>query len=263
MNSFARIALAAVAVVVVAVVGMNLLPRSGGFGAAPTPSPSPTPTPIVLPDTADLEPGTTYYIEQADVTPARFTLTVPAGWETISYAILGKTDGGAKGPRGFRAAFSTWLVANVWVDPCKSVTGGWALPDGAAPTVDSLANALSQQVGRNGSEPADVTSAAFRAKRSSSRSRTISIRASARAATSRCGWGPGPWRGRWLHLRTWPAQYGVHPRCQRHAVGHRHDVPADRYRRPTRPNSRPSSTRFVSSPRARRRRRASHSSLDR
>jgi len=113
MNSFARIALAAAAVVVVAAVGINLLPRSGGFGAAPTPSPSPTSTPIVLPDTADLEPGTTYFIEQADVTPARFTLTVPAGWETISYAILGKTDGGAKGPRAFRAAFSTWLVANV------------------------------------------------------------------------------------------------------------------------------------------------------
>jgi hypothetical protein len=160
MNSFARIAIAAAAIVVVAVLGINLLPRSGGFGGGPSPSPSlspsPTPTPVVLPDNGDLEPGT-YFVDRRNITPARFTLTMPAGWETIDYAIIGKTDGGAKGPTAFRAALSTWLVANVWADPCKSVTGGKALPVGSATTVDSLATALSEQVGRNGSTPTDVT----------------------------------------------------------------------------------------------------------
>ena len=164
MNSFARIALAAAAIVVVAVVGINFLPRSGGFGGGPTPSPTPTPTPVVLPDTGDLEPGTTYFIEKADVTPARFTLTVPGGWETISYAILGKTDGGAKGPGAFRAALSSWIVANVYADPCQWQTGSFAI-SGSDPSVEQLANALSQQVGRNGSAPTEVTLGGFSGKK--------------------------------------------------------------------------------------------------
>jgi len=53
MNSYAKLAVAAVAVVAVALVGINLLPRSsssvGGAGPAPSPSASPSATPTPLP----------------------------------------------------------------------------------------------------------------------------------------------------------------------------------------------------------------------
>jgi hypothetical protein len=158
MSNIARIALVAAAVLVVAVVGINFLPRSSGPGGGPAPtlSPSPSPSPVVLPDTGDLAPDTTYLIEKVDVTPGRFTLSVPAGWETISYAIIGKTDGGAKGPGAFRAALSPWIVASVYTDPCKWNTSATSSGRSGSP-VDALANALSEQVGRNGSPPTDAT----------------------------------------------------------------------------------------------------------
>jgi hypothetical protein len=166
MSNLVRIAIAAAAVLVVAVVGFNFLPRSTGNGGGPLPtpslSPSPSPSPIVLPDMGNLESGT-YFIEKADVTPARFTLSVPTGWETISYAIIGKTDAGANGPSAFHAALSPWLVLNVYPDPCNWSKGP-ANP-AVGPTVEDLATALSQQVGRAGSAPSDVTLGGFSGKK--------------------------------------------------------------------------------------------------
>jgi hypothetical protein len=164
MSNLVRIAIAAAAVLVVAVVGINFLPRSTDNGGGPLSSPTPSPSPIVLPATGDLAAGTTYAIEDAKVTPARFTLSVPAGWETFDYALMGKTGGGTKDPSSFRTGFSPWLVANVYADPCQWQTSTFAIT-GSNPTVDQLATALSQQVGRSGSAPVDVTLGGYSGKK--------------------------------------------------------------------------------------------------
>ena len=179
-----RFAMVAAAVLIVAVLLIDFLPRSPGFGGLPTPSPSPSPSPsptptatpfpspiagpsaaaLVLPTSGDLQAGVPYAIEHPKVTPVRFVLSVPAGWETVAYAIMGKTGGGAKGPAAFRAAISPWRVANVYTDPCAWRTRGFAF-DGTNPTVDQIAIALSQQVGRSGSAPVDVTLGGYSGKK--------------------------------------------------------------------------------------------------
>jgi hypothetical protein len=180
----ARFAMAVAAVLIVAVLVIDFLPRSGGFGGvatpspSPSPSPSPTPTPtplpepiaapsaaaLVLPRSGDLQPDVPYAIEDTNVTPLRFVVSVPAGWETFDYALMGKTGGGTKNTASIRAGFSPWLVANIYVDPCHWSSGGLALT-GSNPTVDQLATALSQQVGRNGSTPVDVTLGGYSGKK--------------------------------------------------------------------------------------------------
>ena len=170
MSNLARIMIAAAAVLVVAVVGINLRPGDpGGVGAtaslSPSPSPSASASPVVLPDSGDLDPGTTYFIEKPDVTPVRFTLTVPAGWETISYAIIGKTDGGAKGPLAFRAQVSPWRrVTSINEDPCKWRSSATSIM-GSDASVDELSATLSKQVGRSGSTPTDVTLGGYSGKK--------------------------------------------------------------------------------------------------
>ncbi len=173
-----RLAMAAAAVLVVAVLVVDFLPRSTGFGGLPTPSPSPSPSPtptatpfpvpsaaaLVLPVSGDLQPGVAYAIENPKVTPARFIVSVPAGWETFDYALMGKTGGGTKATASLRTGFSPWLVANVWADPCRWQTSGFAIT-GSNPTVDQLATALSQQVGRSGSAPVDVTLGGYSGKK--------------------------------------------------------------------------------------------------
>ena len=182
-STLAGFAMAVAAVLIVAVLVVDFLPRSPGFGGLATPSPSPSPTPsptptatpfpepiavpsaaaLVLPRTGDLQAGVPYAIEDTNVTPLRFIVTVPAGWETFDYGLMGKTGGGTKNPASMRTGFSPWLVANVYADPCHWSSGGLAIT-GSNPTVDQLATALSQQVGRNGSTPVDVTLAGYSGK---------------------------------------------------------------------------------------------------
>jgi hypothetical protein len=175
-TTLARVAMAAAAVLIVGVLVIDFLPRSTGFGGLPTPSPSPSPTPtatpfpapsaaaLVLPKTGDLQAGATYAIEDTNVTPVRFVLSVPAGWETFDYALMGKTGGGTQNTSSLRTGFSPWLVANVYADPCHWQSSGFAIT-GPSPTVDQLATALSQQLGRSGSAPVDVTLGGYSGKK--------------------------------------------------------------------------------------------------
>lgn len=155
MNNTAKLAMGVAAAVVVALLGIRFLVPAGqsiggpGETPAPTPALTPTPTAVELPDVnGELNPGT-YFVDNPAVTPARFTMEVPAGWETIEGGFVGKIA-----DRMFYASVSSWVVDQVYADPCQWV--GAELEPALGPTVDDLATALSSQVGRDASPPTDV-----------------------------------------------------------------------------------------------------------
>jgi len=80
MNSFAKLAIAAVAVIAVGLVGWNLLgPRtSSSVGGQPSPSPSVSPSPSPTPDPSAPPPLSETFISSIH----GITLSYPAGWET-------------------------------------------------------------------------------------------------------------------------------------------------------------------------------------
>jgi hypothetical protein len=152
----ARLAFVAAALVGLAVLGITFLPREGGIGNWATPSVSPTPnvTPLPLPmsDTGLALAAGTYAIDDPDVTPVKMVVTVPSGWQTVS-AFLFKTRGTIFDETTI--SLSHWRVTNVYSDPCRWGTSLSDPPVG--PTVDDLANALADQVGRSATEPVDIT----------------------------------------------------------------------------------------------------------
>ena len=163
MNSMLKVA--AVAALALAV-GVTVLPRGPDLASAPAPSPSPSPSAIPLPpDPAQVAPGT-YSGPLIEGSAARWTVTVPEGWEKV-YEILwsdldGLNDYTKVGGPG-EVAFGWWQVANVFADPCHWKDSLADPPVGA--TADDLANAFAQQVGRAGSGPTDVTFGGYPAKR--------------------------------------------------------------------------------------------------
>ena len=161
MNSTMRFALAAAAVVAVALLGISFLLPDQNVG----PQPTPTQSPVALPDTTDVEAGTTYFIDAAwgPGTP-RLVLTVPSdGWSTIGAANLGKDA--IDDPRDFHdIAMTPWNVTNLMADPCRQSSEGQLDPP-VGPTVDDLATALQDQAGESASAPTDVTVGGYAGKR--------------------------------------------------------------------------------------------------
>ncbi len=163
MNTMLKVA--AVAAFALAV-GVTVLPRGPDIASAPAPSPSPSPSAIPLPpDPAQVALGT-YSGPLIEGSAARWTLTIPEGWEKV-YEILwsdldGLNDYRKVGGPG-EVAFGWWQVANVFADPCHWKDSLADPPVG--PTADDLATAFAQQVGRDGSGPTDVTFGGYPAKR--------------------------------------------------------------------------------------------------
>jgi hypothetical protein len=158
MNSMLKVA--AVAAFVLAV-SVTILPRGPDIGAAPAPSPSPSPSAVPFPYPGALAPGTYSGLLGA----GRWTVTVPEGWEwffDILWSDLG-TLGTYLDPGGpGEVAFGWWDVANVFTDPCDWKDSVADPPVG--PTVDDLATAFAEQVGRAG-VMTDVTFGGYPAKR--------------------------------------------------------------------------------------------------
>ena len=158
MNSYARIAIAAVAVVAIAVVGYNLLPRTGGVGSRPTPGPTatPKPTPVpfsTTPSSGALAPGS---IVLDGAFPLAIAFDVPAGWTRSGGAELADLVGVAKMRGDAAPAWASWaVVANVYADPCHGRSGPIEPPIG--PTVDNLVAALTSMVGFESTTPTDVS----------------------------------------------------------------------------------------------------------
>jgi hypothetical protein len=157
MSNIAKLALGA-AIVIVAALGFQLVTPGADRIGGPAVTPEPAPTPVELPDTTGELAAGRYFVDNPAVTPVRFTLEVPAGWETIEGGFLGKIA-----DRTFYVSVSSWIVDNAYVDPCQWV--GSEIDPPIGPTVDDLANALADQVGRNGSEPTDVTLGGYEGKK--------------------------------------------------------------------------------------------------
>jgi hypothetical protein len=166
MSNMTRLLLAAAALMAVACGGTVPIPSPTPTATrAPTATPSPTATasavptpavtssPVALPDEGSLVGGTTYRVD-APGTEVDMIVTVPAGWQTFSGFIYKPSNGRPK------VMLSHWHVEDVYHDPCH-----WAqehTPIG--PTVNDLANALSDQLGRDASEPTDAVVGGYPAK---------------------------------------------------------------------------------------------------
>jgi hypothetical protein len=153
-------------------VGVVLALLGGVMFANLTPSPSPgigltpTPSPVALPDSGDLEAGTTYYWdgEPWGVDAPRFIFTVPAtGWSARNPGIFGKDT--VTDPQEWHEILMTaWNVSNVMVDACRWLTEGQLDPP-VGPTVGDLATALAQQAVEDASTPTDVSVGGYAGKR--------------------------------------------------------------------------------------------------
>ena len=164
MNSAMKMAIAAAAVVVFAIAGISLLPGVGIGPGAATPSPSASPSAAPLPSVGALKAGT-YFIAPGEITPARVTFTVPAGWATGEGFVYKERGTAVAKPPPFSGPGElevvTWIVTHAYTDSCH-----WAgtLHD-AGTTVDELTNILKAQKGRVASTPTDAVLGGLPAKR--------------------------------------------------------------------------------------------------
>ena len=155
MNNTAKLAMGVAAALVVALLGIRFLvpagPSIGGPADSPAPTPTLTPAPaaVELPNVSGAVSPGTYFVDNPSETPVRFTMAVPAGWETIEGGFLGKIA-----DQRFYVSLSAWVVDQVYTDPCQWV--GAELDPPLGPTVDDLATALSRQVGRDATAPTEV-----------------------------------------------------------------------------------------------------------
>src|SRR6266545_2817499 len=159
MNRYLKIGLAAAAVLVIAVVAFNLLPGSAAPGGEPSATPEPTATPAAPSaapsEAADLPLGP-YALTTADGQwTVAMTVTIGApGWiGNDSQGILTKNDN-PDPPDGAGLIVFTGQL-EVYGDPCRWATTRPDPMTGA--TVDEVIAALTAQVGRNATEPVDVT----------------------------------------------------------------------------------------------------------
>jgi hypothetical protein len=142
MNNSGKLALAAAAVVVAAFLGIRfLMPDSQNVGG-PVESPPQTATPVAFPQPTALAAGT-YFWDVGTEPPVRFTFTVPDGWTNRNDIIRKDHNGPGE------VALGLWIVTNTYADPCRWQESLLDPPVG--PTVEDLAAALMDQVGRNAS----------------------------------------------------------------------------------------------------------------
>lgn len=166
MNTFAKLAAAAVAVVVVAVVGYNLLPSRGESGGSPTPTPSSSPAPssaakpgadmsIDFPRAGPLVAGRHTLTEDGIV----FSIQVPDGWHSSGLNCSGCAPGSGWLQRGTDNStdpgavwMPVWSVDGVASDPCRGK------PAPVATSVAALADAVATLPGTDlVTAPEDVT----------------------------------------------------------------------------------------------------------
>jgi hypothetical protein len=153
MPMAARFGLAAAVLVAAAVLAATILYRGenvGGQGADDGTS-SPTASPAsVLPESGALEPGRYFFTTEGP----RVTITVPEGWE----------GGGRLAVRGDDptrdAVISTWVVENVYSDPCLQTRPSPAI----GPSAEDLAQGLASRSTGVESEPVDVDIDGYPAK---------------------------------------------------------------------------------------------------
>jgi hypothetical protein len=152
MHPAYRFAIAAAAVLVIAVVAYQLAPFIGvGRPGRPTPSPSPVPSQPVWDGPGTLDAGTW----AMDVGSVRITFDIPAArWqENVVPDVIWQS--GSEGRFGFD------LVDNVFVDPCDPAA---EQEPPIGPTVDALADALTNLAGIDATGPTDVTLGGYTGK---------------------------------------------------------------------------------------------------
>jgi hypothetical protein len=168
MNSYAKLAIAAVAVVAVAIVGFNLLPAGSGPGvggpaatASPTAAPSAKPSPVASTSAqAASWPTGPLELRRYDVTANEVPLSfaIPAtGWR-------GHPVGDALETGTFPADTYAWIVfpgdiTAVATDPCSGQAAGVE-----GDSIDDLATALTTIPGTSAAEPVDTTVGGLPAK---------------------------------------------------------------------------------------------------
>ena len=156
MNNTAKLALAAAAVVVAAFLGIRFLaPANQGIGG-PAETPTPTAAPVAFPQPTALAAGT-YFWDVGSGSPVRFTFAVPDGWTNRNDIIRKDHNGPGE------VALGLWIVTNTYADPCRWQESLLDPPVG--PTVEDLATALVDQVGRNATAPTDVVVGGYPATR--------------------------------------------------------------------------------------------------
>jgi hypothetical protein len=162
MNTPARLVSAAAAVAAVAVIGILAVPKSGGPGA-PQPSPHPTALPSASFPSASpsapiplgagpLAPGT-YVGNPFD--SVRWTVTVPAGFESAGDARLFPSGVGLGAPNGIGLAILD--AGDLYSDPCHGRTAD--VDSGRS--VDDLVNAIHAQTAYVSSSPRPITVAGY------------------------------------------------------------------------------------------------------
>lgn len=166
MNTYAKLAIAAIAVLVVAVVGINLLSAGNGpGGSGPTVSPSPSLTPQPSPSSA---PASAFPLA-GELAIGRHPVTIHG----VSFSFEVATNGWFSQPartggyiqRGADNATTPawmlfWSLDNVYADPCPHTL----LSPPVGPTAADLAAALLTIPGTDAVGPTDVTVGGLPAK---------------------------------------------------------------------------------------------------
>ena len=162
-NNIIRFGIAAAAVLLAVILGINFLsgPNVGGeTEATPTPSPTPAATPQPL-GTGTLEPGMVVATGLGAGESMSVTFTVPEGWEGFAGAcVIPRT--GTTAPDGMGICFLE-VNAGLYSDPCHGYAAGVDVLVG--PTVEDLANALTEQAAYEATAPTDVTLGGYSGKR--------------------------------------------------------------------------------------------------
>ncbi len=143
LNTYAKLAIAAVAIVAVAFTVRTLMPGNN-IGGPPTHGPAGTPLSSPTPDaTATQVAALELPADDRPLEPARYYVVVPGSDVRVEFAVL-ETDWRGNGwylasPRG---SLSFWTVANVYANACEESL----LPDPpVGPSVDELVAALDAQ----------------------------------------------------------------------------------------------------------------------
>jgi hypothetical protein len=133
MNTFTRLALAAVAVIALAFIGMRFLPGSASVGGPAAPTAKPTPIPPL--NGQGLLPAGRYQVTAT--LPMKVTVAVPEGWSTdTDWVVIGPK--GNQAPDGMAVRFYT--VANLYKNPLSPDAG--VLAPAVGTSGDDLVNAM-------------------------------------------------------------------------------------------------------------------------
>jgi hypothetical protein len=133
MNTFTRLALAAVAVIALAFIATRFLPGSARVGGPPAPTAEPTPIPPL--NGQGLLPAGRYQVTAT--LPMKVTVAVPEGWSTdADWVVIGPR--GNQAPDGMAVRFYT--AANLYKNPLSPDAG--VLAPAVGPSVDDLVNAM-------------------------------------------------------------------------------------------------------------------------